>query len=155
MQKVRLILQKKPSLFLIGAALYIFVLYLIKWNIHPTWSAAWFILGSVIGTYFLEIAEDFFHLDPSPFRSVVFVGPFSIVSFFVVSSSGSFLAAGLVLSIFLTLVFWQLGEWMTVKHLNRWYNMVAEPVVPRVQLLIMMVTILFFFIETLLFLRGV
>lgn len=104
--------------------------------------------------YFLETAEEFFHLDPSPFRSVVFVGLFAVVSFFVVSSSGSFLAAGLVLLIYLTLVFWQLGEWMMVKHLNRWYGMVAEPVSPTIQGWIMIVTIVFFFIETVLFLRG-
>lgn len=154
MLHVRSILQRKPSLFLISTIIYILVLYVLKWNIHPTISALWFLVGSVMGMYFLEIAEEFFHLDPSPFRSVVFVGLFSIVSFFVVSSSGSYLAMGLVLSMFLTLVLWQIGEWSTVKHLNRWYSMVADPVRPQTQLWVMMGVMLFFLFETFLFLRG-
>ena len=154
MHSIRSILHKKPSFFLIGSIIYILFLCLFKWTIHPTWSTGLFVLGSLIGMYFLEAAEEFFHLDPSPFRSVVFVVLFAVVSFFVVSSSGSFLAAGLVLLLYLTLVFWQLGEWMTVKQLNRWYSMVAEPVAPTVQLWIMIATIFFFCLETFFFLQG-
>jgi hypothetical protein len=154
MQRVLSILHKKPSFFLIGSIFYILIISFIKWNIHPTWSTVLFVLGSLIGMYFLEAAEEFFHLDPSPFRSVVFVVLFAVVSFFVVSSSGSFLAAGLVLLLYLTLVFWQLGEWMTVKNLNRWYGMVAGPVSPTVQCWIMVATIFFFCVETFFFLHG-
>lgn len=149
------ILHKKPSFFLISSIVYILLLIVIKWNIHPTWSTGVFFLGSMIGVYFLEAAEEFFHLDPSPFRSVIFVALFAVVSFFIVSSSGSFLASGLVLSIYLTLLFWQIGEWTTVKNLNRWYSMVSEPVSLRVQLWILIITALFFCLESILFLRGI
>lgn len=153
MEKIRFFLAKKPPLFLIGTLVYILLLYILRWNIHPTLEALWFVIGSIIGMYVLEIAEEFFHLNPSPFRSMLFVGLFSLVSFFVLSSSGSLFASGVVLSLFLTLLFWQIGEWTTVHHLHRWYAILADPVAPRTQLMVLIITILFFVFETVLFVR--
>lgn len=154
MDRLRVLLQRKPIIFLFGNFCYVVLAYLLRWNIHPTMNAVWFFVGSILGMYFLEAAEEFFRLDPSPFRSIVFVGLFAIVSFFVVSSSGSFLAIGLVLSIFLTLLLWQLGEWVTAKHLNRWYEMLADPVPIRVQFWILLALGVLFVLETALFVRG-
>gem|GEM_PF-558737 len=153
MQKLLSFLRSKPFFFFWISILYIVVLYLVKWNIHPTIQALFFGIGSFIGMYFLEAAERFFHLNPSPFRSVVFVVLFSAVSFFVITSSVSYVASGLVLSIFLTLVLWQYGELATVKSLNRWYLMLADPVSPRMQIGVLYIQLLFFVVQTVIFLK--
>lgn len=153
MEQIRSLLVKKPPFFLIGTLVYILFLYLLRWNIHPTLDALWFIIGSIIGMYVLETAEEFFHLTPSPFRSMLFVGFFILVSFFVLSSSGSFLASGIVLSTFLTLLFWQIGEWMVTHHLHRWYAILADPVAPRTQFVVLLITIVLFIFETIIFIR--
>jgi hypothetical protein len=134
MQKLLSFLRCKPLFFFWIIVFYIVFVYIVKWNIHPTMQAALFVAGSLIGMYFLEAAERFFRLTPSPFRSIVFVGLFIFVSFFVLTSSISYVASGLVLAIFLTLILWQSGEWVTEHHLNRWYLMLADPVKPRLQL---------------------
>ena len=153
MQKLLSFLRCKPFFFFWITIVYIVVLYLVKWNIHPTLQAALFIFGSLIGMYFLEAAERFFHLNPSPFRSIVFVVLFSAVSFFVITSSVSYIASGLVLSIFLTLILWQYGELATVKNLNRWYLMLADPVSPRMQIVVLSIQLLFFVLQTVIFLK--
>ncbi len=153
MQKLFSFLRSKPLFFFWITIGYIVVLYFVKWNIHPTPQAALFVLGSFIGMYFLEAAERFFHLNPSPFRSIVFVVLFSAVSFFVITSSVSYIASGLVLSIFLTLVLWQYGELATIKHLNRWYLMLADPVSPRMQIGVLYLQLLFFILQTIIFLK--
>ena len=153
MQKLLSFLRCKPFFFFWISIIYIVVLYFAKWNIHPTMQAALFIVGSLIGMYFLEAAERFFHLNPSPFRSVVFVALFSAVSFFVITSSVSYVASGLVLSIFLTLILWQYGELATVKNLNRWYLMLADPVSSRMQIVVLYIQLLFFVLQTVIFLK--
>jgi len=153
MQKLLSFLRCKPVFFFWLTLAYIVFLYAVKWNIHPTLQAGLFAIGSVIGMYFLEGAERFFQLDPSPFRSIVFVGLFTLVSFFVLTSSVSYIASGLVLAIFLTLILWQSGEWVTVKNLNRWYTMLADPVKPRLQLGILLLQVAFFIVQTIIFLK--
>ena len=153
MQKLLSFLRCKPFFFFWISIIYIVVLYFFKWNIHPTMQAALFIVGSLIGMYFLEAAERFFRLNPSPFRSIVFVALFSAVSFFVITSSVSYVASGLVLSIFLTLVLWQYGELATLKNLNRWYLMLADPVSSRMQIGVLYIQLLFFILQTVIFLK--
>jgi hypothetical protein len=101
----------------------------------------------------LDVAEVFFELTPSPFRSIVFVGAFLLVSLFVITSAGSSLASGLVLSLYLTLVFWQMGQWQIQKNLTDWYRMVAGPVSVRTQQWILWVVVGMFIVETFLFIR--
>jgi len=153
MQKLLSFLRSKPAFFFWLTLSYIVFVYLVVWNIHPVGNAALFIGGSLIGMYFLEAAERFFHLDPSPFRSIVFVVLFSAVSFFVITSSVSYVASGLVLTIFLTLMLWQFGELATIKNLNRWYLMLADPVKTRTQIIILYTQLVFFILQTIIFLR--
>ena len=100
----------------------------------------------------LDAAEVFFALNPSPFRSIVFVGAFVVLSFFVATSSGSLLAQGLVFSLYLTLILWQVGEWQFSGNLDGWYRMVAGPVTKTVQKWALVIFSVMFIIETLLFL---
>jgi len=151
MEKIKAIVQRKPPLFLLISIGYLLLAGILKWNIHPNFSSLTFIIGGLLGIYFLDIAEVFFSLQPSPFRSVVFVAGLIIVSLFVITSSGSMLASGLVLSLFLTLLLWQIGEWELHKNLSDWYRMISGTVSNKTQQWILWATALIFIVETLLF----
>jgi hypothetical protein len=144
---------RKPLLFLFVSLGYLILVGFLKWFIHPPIDVLWFILGGAIGVYLLDAAEVFFAITPSPFRSIVFAGAFVILSLFVVTSANSILADGLVLTLYVTMLLWQLGEWQITGNLNAWYRMVAGPVAPALQRWGMIIFATFFIVETLLFLR--
>ncbi len=152
-ERVKEIIRRKPLFFLFASIGYLVLVALIKWGINPTWNTLWFFLGGLLGVYFLDIAEVFFELHPSPFRSIVFVGAFALVSIFVVTSAGSPLASGLVLSLYLSLVFWQVGQWQITHNLNDWYRMVTGTVDTKVQRWILMGFVVLFLAETVIFVR--
>ncbi len=107
-----------------------------------------------MGIYLLDIAEVFFHLVPSPFRSVVFAAAFVAMSFFVVTSSDSTLASGLVLSLYLTMILWQVGEWQIQGNVATWYRMIAGAVSIQAQRWILIGFVVLFFVETFIFIRS-
>jgi hypothetical protein len=152
-EKIKRIIRRKPPFFLIGSLIYLVLVGLLKWSFTPTVEALLFLAGGVLGVYFLDIAEVFFELSPSPFRSMVFVGAFLVVSLFVITSAGSALASGLVLSLYLSLVFWQVGQWQLQGNLHDWYRMIAVPVDVSRQRMILIAFVLVFLIETFLFIR--
>lgn len=147
------IIRKKPFLFLLISLAYVIIVGLLKWRLRPPVDSLWFLGGGFLGVYFLDIAELFFNLTPSPFRSVIFLGLFSVVSFFVVTSAGSLIASGLVLSLYLCLILWQAGELKVAGNLNSWYQMVAVPVTAQIQRSIFWGFVALFFIETFFFVR--
>jgi len=153
MDKIREIIRKKPRIFLFADLIYLFLVGILTWQIHPPLGAFWYLLGGILGIFFLDFSEVIFNLTPSPFRSVVFAVPFAGVSFFIVTSSGSTFASGLVLSIYLTMILWQLGEWKALGNLQNWFAMVASPVTLRVQRLSLAVFIGLFLVLTYLFIR--
>ena len=104
MQRIREIVKRKPAIFLIISLVYLVGVGLLKWQIQPPVWALSYLFGGLLGVYFLDIAEVFFSLTPSPFRTMTFQVLFVLVSIFIVSSSGSFLATGLVLSMYLTML---------------------------------------------------
>jgi hypothetical protein len=75
------------------------------------------------------------------------------VSIFIVTSSGSMLAGGLVLSLFLTVLLWQIGEWEIHKNLTDWYRMIAGPPDVKTQQWILVACIAVFVVLTILFIR--
>lgn len=150
---VRKIIERKPLLFLLLSLGYLLLIGFFKWNIHPSLGTVLYFVGGLIGVYFLDVAEVFFRLSPSPFRSIVFLTGFVIVSLFIVSSSGSLLSSGLVLSMYLTLILWQIGEWEIHKNLQDWYRMISGNVSLRAQQIVLVVFIILFFVESGLFLR--
>jgi len=153
MDKVQSIIKRKPLLFLLISIGYLLVSGFIKWNIHPTAGSVTFLAGGLLGVYFLDIAEVFFALQPSPFRSMVFVAGLIVVGLFVITSSGSMLASGLVLSLFLTVLLWQAGEWEIHKNLTDWYRMIAGPVDIKTQQWVLVGCFVTFIIMTVLFIR--
>lgn len=153
MGKMIQIINRKPLVFIIASLIYIVVVGFLKWHTTPPWGALWFMTGALVGIYFLDAAEIFFHLNPSPFRSILFAAGFVLVSFFVVTSSGSLLASGLVLSLYLTMVLWQIGEWRVAGNLSSWYQMIAGGVGVKTQQWLFVAFTILFFVETYLFIR--
>lgn len=161
MDKVIEIIKKKPLVFLIISIVYALGIGVVKLGIPSAslkasawpWEAGLYFAGAILGVYFLDGAEVFFRVSPSPFRSIVFMAAFAVVSFFIVTSSGSFVASGLVLSLYLSLILRQVGEMQIAGNLNSWYRMVAGSVSISVQRWILFVFIAFFVLETVLFIR--
>lgn len=151
MDKLKQILTSKPRwiVFLIFA--YILVLGLLKWRLTPTLSTVYYLIGGLFGIYFMDIADAIFAVKPSPFQSIIFMVLFGVVSFFVVTSSGSMFASGLVLSLYFSLLLAQADEWQEYKHLNRWYALVRTPPSVRAQRWIVLGTVLFLVLETVIF----
>lgn len=152
MDKFVTIIRRKPPVFLVISLGYLVLVGLLKWHIRPPLDAVWFLLGGAVGVYFLDAAEVFFALNPSPFRSIVFVGAFVIVSLFITTSSGSLLAQGLVFSLYLSLVLWQIGQWQLTGSLDDWYSALSSPVARRVQFWGLVLFAFIFAVETFLFL---
>ncbi len=153
MDKIKELIRTKPRIFVSMTLVYLCIVIGIKWLLHPTWDALWFFLGGAIGVYFLDAAELFFALQPSPFRSIVFGALLAAVSLFVVTSSSGTIGSGLVLSLYLQLLFWQIGELRMSGHLNSWYRMVAEPVNIPTQRGILIASVAVFVVETYIFIR--
>ena len=153
MDKIRELIGKKPRFYVYASVSFLLGIILIKWLFHPSIEALWFFVGGVLGIYFLDAAELFFALNPSPFRSIVFFALFAAVSFFVITSSTSRIGAGLVLSLYLQMLLWQAGEWRIVGNLDSWYRLVAGSV-PRVtQRAILFASAAVLLLETFLFIR--
>lgn len=153
MDKVKELIGKKPKVFLLVTGAYLVITILWKWLLYPSLDALWFVVGGVIGIYFLDAAEQFFALNPSPFRSIVFQALFAIVAFFVVTSSTGTIGSGLVLSLFLQMILWQIGELRLNGNLDSWYRMVAGSVDTRTERVILVVSAIVFLVETYIFVR--
>lgn len=147
------IVEKKPMVFLYVSLGYLVIAALLKWKIYLPIGSLLYLAGGVIGVYFLDIAEDFFKLSPSPFRTVLFQGLLAVATIFVVTSSGSMLASGLVLTLSLTLILWQVGQWRLSHDLGSWYRIIAKPVAVKTQQWILGVFVFLFFVETWMFIR--
>lgn len=154
MELLRQIIRRKSAIFLAYSLAYLAVVALGKWALSPSWDIVWFMSGGLLGVYFLDAAELFFALSPSPFRSIVFLTLFVIVGFFVVSSGGSVFASALVLSLYAQLLFWQVGQWRLTGTVSSWYSMVAGPVSLLVQRNILIGLVALFMFLTYIFIRA-
>lgn len=153
MENIKAIIRQKPRIFIYVTLVYFLSVDIIKWVTQPSLEAIWFFLGGAIGLFFLDAAEVFFALQPSPFRSVVFGALFAVVAFFVVTSSTGTIGSGLVLSIFLQMLLWQIGEWRMKGNTDSWYRMVAGIVPVSTQRSILIISAVLFFVETFIFIR--
>lgn len=153
MDTIRQIIKKKPIEFLFASLFFVLIASLIKWGIHPTGETAWFIVGGMVGIYFMDVAEVFFALEPSPFHSIVFMGAYAVVSLFVTTSSSVSLARGLVLSLFLQLLLRQTGEWRLTGSNASWYRTVSGTVSTKIQGWILLEFTVLFLVESYLFVR--
>jgi len=153
LEKIKEIIRRKPTFFIVTSLLYLLSVAALKWNIHPAVDTILFMLGGILGIFFLDIAEVFFNLNPSPFRGMLFFAAFIAVCFFIVTSSGSALAGGLVLSLYLTMLLWQIGQWRLQGDLSSWYTMIAVPVNRLTQRRVLIGLGVLFVLITFLFIR--
>lgn len=153
MDTVKALIARKPRVYLYISLAYLAGIILLKWLLHPSLEAVWFLLGGLLGVYFMDAAELFFALDPSPFRSIVFGALFAAVAFFVVSSSTSSMGGGLVLSLYLQMLMWQVGEMKMTGNLSSWYRMINETVPVATQKTILILSVVVFLVETYIFVR--
>jgi hypothetical protein len=153
MNAVTQLIKRKPLVFVVSSLVYLLAVGLLKWGIHPSVETLIFLLGGVVGVYFLDAAEVFFDLSPSPFRSALFAGLFVLVGLFVVTSSGSHLASGLVLSLYLSMILWMVGEFRIGRNINTWFRLFVVPVAPSVQQYAMIVFIVLFLVFTVFYVR--
>jgi hypothetical protein len=154
MNKIREIIRRKQPAVAALSLGYLVIVGFLKWSTRPDIGAVMFMSGGVLGMFFPDIMEVFLPLsNPSPFRNIVFVAGLAIVSLFVVTSSGSMLASGLVLSLFVTILLRQYEDRKTQGNLGQWYQMIAGPVAPAAQQWIAIGSAVFFLIVTVLFIR--
>lgn len=153
MDKVQALIRQKPRMFVYVTLVYLLSIGVVKWVVHPSLDALWFFVGGAIGLYFLDAAELFFALVPSPFRSIVFGTLFALVAFFVVTSSSGTIGSGLVLSVYLQMILWQIGEWKLNGHIDSWYRMIVGTVNPPTQRGILIGFCVFFLVISYLFIR--
>ncbi len=153
MDRFLILIRNKPKIYLFVSLFYLLVVMLIKWLFQPHIDAVWFLMGGLLGIYFLDAAELFFALTPSPFRSVLFFSLFIVVAFFVVTSSTGTIGSGLVLTLYLQFLLWQVGEWRISGNLTSWYRTLTVPVEPPMQRLILVAAFIVFVVETIIFVR--
>jgi hypothetical protein len=153
MNKIREIIRRKQPAVAALSLGYLVTVGFFKWNTSPDIGTLMFASGGVLGIFFPDIMEVFLVLSPSPFRNIVFVAGLALVSLFVVTSSGSMLASGLVLSLFLSLLIWQYQDWKKLGNLGQWYQMIAGSVAPAAQRWIAICSAVIFLIVTILFIR--
>jgi hypothetical protein len=147
------IVRGKPLFHFLIPFLYFVAAGFFKWTIHPTWMTLFFALGALMGIYFLDIGEKFANITPSPFRSVVFFGLLAVVMLFIVSSSGSAFASGLVLTVYLTLLLWFGGDFRQEEDLNKWFTQLADPIGKSARNVMLGVSIALFVLASVLFVR--
>jgi uncharacterized membrane protein len=154
MDKLKAIIKAKPRWIVLLIFSYILILGVLRWRFSPDITTVYYLLGGLVGVYFMDFADLVFDIHPSPFRSIVFILFFGVVSFFIVTSSGSMFAIGLVLSLYFTLFLLQAEEWQEFKNLNSWYTLVKEAPSVKMQQWIVLGTALFLVVETLIFIRS-
>ena len=157
MDKLKAIVRAKPTWVVLLIFSYILILGVLKWRLTPDSTTVYYLLGGLFGVYFLDVAEVIFDIRPSPFRSMLFVVLFCVVSFFVVTSSGSMFASGLVLSLYFSLLLLQAEDWQRDNNLNSWFawfSLVREPPTVKIQQICVIAFSVFLMFETLLFIRS-
>jgi len=154
MDKIKAIVRSKPTWVVLLIFVYILILGILKWGLSPDMTTVLYLFGGLFGVYFMDFADLIFNLNPSPFRSGIFLVLFGVVSFFVVTSSGSMFAIGLVLSLYFTLLLLQAEEWQESGNLNAWYTLMKELPPVKIQQWVVFGSAFLLVIETLIFIRS-
>lgn len=127
------IVRLKPFQYVVINSVILLFIGFFHWYRNISFDVFWFLLGGVFGIYFIDVADGIVSMRPSPFRSVIFQILFAIISFFLITSSTSYFAIGLVLSSFIQMLLIQLDEWKRLRNLDSWYHMIDVNVGPSIQ----------------------
>ncbi len=154
MELLRQLIRQKPQIFLIISLIFLLISGILKWHTSFVWAMAWYLLGGVAGVYFLDAAELFFAVSPSPFRSIFFMSLYSIVGFFVVSSSANAFGSGVVLVVYLQLLLWLYGQWRIQGNLDSWFRVSTGSVPLASQRIALSIFVALFLMQTYFFIRS-
>lgn len=114
----------KPPLLVILPLVYGVALLFGRWGLAPTIASLLFLFGIIAGIFAIDICETVMDVSPpSPFRSMAFWLALSVVSIFVITSNGSVLGAGMVLSLQFMMLLLHVGEWNVRGHVAGWYQL--------------------------------
>lgn len=137
------------KLLIITLTYFLFLIFW-HWGLQPSLGIIFFLAGGLAGIYFLDLADALFALSPSPFKNVLFQSIFVPFTLFVLTSSGSLFGAGLVLSIFLGMIY---SQWLTYRqngNLNSWFGVIKrEILVKNQQIYLWVMSGLFIFLSLL------
>lgn len=144
---------------LIITLIYLVLLTVFHWGWQPTWEIPFFLAGGLLGIIFLDLAEAIFKISPltttegqhSPFKNVLLQAVFVPFMLFVITSSGSFFGVGLVLSIFLSMLYRQRLELKEVGNLNSWFGVIKIEITPKNQQIYLVIMVGIFAFLSLLF----
>lgn len=124
---------KIPKQRILVGGVYLTILTVLRWGLKPDFGIIFFLMGGVLGIYFLEIAEKFFKVrlgEKSAFKNVLVQGVCLVLVFFVLTSSGSLFGSGMVLTLFLQMLFLQSQELKQTGNLNSWFWVIKTEVSP-------------------------
>jgi len=124
---------KTDKNLLITTAVYLLILVILRWQLHPGLEIIFFLAGGLLGVYFLDLAEAIFKFNTSnqpsdqptssrsSFKNVLFQGAFVFLALFVITSSGSLFGAGMILAMYLGMLISQYHQLMATGNLNSWF----------------------------------
>ncbi len=135
------------------SGLYFLLTAILKWGVHPDWLILLYGLGAGVGLMIFEILEQYIFAGTnetavsSPLRSGLVQMIIIVVSFFVLTSTGSKLGAGLVLFLQLRLLDLQNSELEKFGSLTHWSVSSSK----QVSLWYLIAVLITFLIETVIF----
>lgn len=142
-------LKYPPILSVVLTASLSVVLAIAKWKLQFDWDMLFFIVGSWIGLFFLDIAEAIFDL--STFRNVIVEAIVVLLGMFVITSSASALGSGVVLFFFFRILFEQGQEFVKTRRITSWFTPSSLFVSKEIEQAVFFGGILLFLAETVLF----
>lgn len=127
---------KKSPIFVIVPIVIFFSLLLFKWQLQLPFDALWFFIGGIVGLYVIDVVEELFQLNPSPFRTIVFSIILFVLTFYIITSTLEFFAKGISLSLLLSLCMHYVNDLRRQKSLRQWYMVISETPSPSINMLI-------------------
>ncbi|RJR14895.1 hypothetical protein C4579_03815 [Candidatus Microgenomates bacterium] len=140
-----------PTELYVFAAIYAIMLSLWVWLLSPQLSTILFIIGAIIGLHLFELIRLIMQSDntTSLFYSAFTQGLITIVTLFVLTSTADYLGKGVVLFLNMRLLFMQYRAFQS-GALSRWLSQ-NQTIAPNVQQTYLLILLIFFIIESLIF----
>lgn len=133
-----------PSASSIAAIVYAVVMVFLKWGTELTFDAVFLVVGILIGLVLLDVVDSLFPSAKPLLHSVVGAVIIGIAGFFVVTSSGSILGSGVVLSLLLRVLSEQITEYMATGQIMSWFATKQSVLVQQLTMVVSMTMLLLF-----------
>lgn len=147
-----------------ASVIYLIILIILRWRIYPTLDIVFFLVGGILGSQFLDLAEIFFRdlsssknplsslqQEHSSLKNVLSQVVLVPLSLFVLTSSGSLFGTGLVLSILFSMLYRQWQEYQANGNIKSWLWVIKSEIDQKTQQLYLAVMAGVFILLSLLF----